>query len=90
MLSQQEFLSPHGLRSVSRRHRDAPFVFDFPELHASLDYELAESTTGLFGGNSNWCGPVWFPLNYLLVESIDRFADSSVTTSSSSTRPGPG
>jgi hypothetical protein len=74
MLSEQEFLSPHGLRSVSRRHRDAPFVLDLPELHASVDYEPAESTTGLFGGNSNWRGPVWFPVNYLLIEAIGRFA----------------
>ncbi|MGB8253913.1 MAG: glucosidase [Pseudonocardiaceae bacterium] len=74
MLSEQEFLSPHGLRSVSRHHRDVPFVLDLPELHASVDYEPAESTTGLFGGNSNWRGPVWFPVNYLLVEAIGRFA----------------
>ncbi len=74
MLSEQEFLSPHGLRSVSRRHRDAPFVLDLPELRASVDYEPAESTSGLFGGNSNWRGPVWFPVNYLLVEAIGRFA----------------
>ena len=74
MLSEQEFLSPHGLRSVSRRHRDAPFVLDLPELHASVDYEPAESTSGLFGGNSNWRGPVWFPVNYLIIEAIGRFA----------------
>ena len=74
MLSEQEFLSPHGLRSVSRHHRDAPFVLNLPELHASVDYEPAESTSGLFGGNSNWRGPVWFPVNYLLVEAISRFA----------------
>jgi hypothetical protein len=74
MLSEQEFLSPHGLRSVSRRHCDAPFVLNLPELHASVDYEPAESTSGLFGGNSNWRGPVWFPVNYLLIEAIGRFA----------------
>jgi hypothetical protein len=74
MLSEQEFLSLHGLRSVSRRHRDAPFMLDLPELHASVDYEPAESTSGLFGGNSNWRGPVWFPVNYLLIEAIGRFA----------------
>jgi hypothetical protein len=74
MLSEHEFLSPHGLRSVSRRHRDAPFELDLPELHASVDYEPAESTSGLFGGNSNWRGPVWFPTNYLLVEAVGRFA----------------
>jgi hypothetical protein len=74
MLSEQEFLSPHGLRSVSRHHRDAPFSIDLPELHASVDYEPAESTSGLFGGNSNWRGPIWFPTNYLLIEAIGRFA----------------
>jgi hypothetical protein len=74
MLSEQEFLSPHGLRSVSRRHAKAPFVLDLPELHASVDYEPAESTSGLFGGNSNWRGPVWFPVNYLVIEAIGRFA----------------
>ncbi len=74
MLDEREFLSPHGLRSVSRRHRDAPFVLDLPELHASGDYEPAESTTGLFSGNSNWRGPVWFPVNFLLVEAVRRFA----------------
>jgi hypothetical protein len=74
MLSEQEFLSPHGLRSVSRHHRDAPFSIDIPELHASVDYEPAESTSGLFGGNSNWRGPIWFPVNYLLIEALGRFA----------------
>lgn len=49
-------------------------MLDLPELHASVDYEPAESTSGLFGGNSNWRGPVWFPVNYLLVEAIGRFA----------------
>lgn len=74
MLDEAEFLSPHGLRSVSRRHLDAPFVLDLPELRASVGYEPAESTSGMFGGNSNWRGPVWFPVNHLLIESIRRFA----------------
>jgi hypothetical protein len=74
MLAEDEFLSPHGLRSLSRRHRDAPFVLDLPELSASVGYEPAESGTGLFGGNSNWRGPVWFPINFLLVEALGRFA----------------
>jgi hypothetical protein len=55
------------------RHRDAPFVLDLPELRVSVDYEPAESTTGLFGGNSNWRGPAWFPVNYLLIDAIGRF-----------------
>jgi hypothetical protein len=74
MLSEEEFLSPYGLRSVSRRHRERPFTLDLPELHAQVDYEPAESSTGLFGGNSNWRGPVWFPVNFLLVEAVRRFA----------------
>ncbi len=74
MLAEDEFLSPHGLRSVSQAHRAAPFVLDLPELHAEVDYEPAESTSGLFGGNSNWRGPIWFPVNFLLVEALRRFA----------------
>jgi hypothetical protein len=74
MLDEAEFLSPHGLRSVSRRHAAAPFVLQLPELQASVDYEPGESTTGLFGGNSNWRGPVWFPVNVLIVEGLRRFA----------------
>jgi hypothetical protein len=74
MLDEQEFLSPHGLRSVSRRHRDEPFVLELPGLRAAVDYEPAESTSGLFGGNSNWRGPVWFPVNHLLIEGLRRYA----------------
>lgn len=74
LLDEAEFLSPHGIRSVSRRHRAEPFVLDLPGLHASVDYEPAESTTGLFGGNSNWRGPVWFPVNVLVIEGLRRFA----------------
>jgi hypothetical protein len=74
VLDEQEFLSPHGLRSVSRRHLAEPFVLDLAELRATVDYEPGESTTGLFGGNSNWRGPVWFPLNVLIIEGLRRFA----------------
>jgi hypothetical protein len=74
MLDEEEFLGPHGLRSISRRHREQPFVLDLPELKASVGYEPAESRTGLFGGNSNWRGPVWFPVNHLLVGALRRFA----------------
>ena len=74
MLDEAEFLSPNGLRSVSRRHRDAPFVLELPELRAIVDYEPGESTTALFGGNSNWRGPVWFPVNVLVVEALRRYA----------------
>ena len=74
MLDEAEFLSPYGLRSLSRRHLAEPFVLDLPELRASVGYEPAESTTGLFGGNSNWRGPVWFPVNVLVIEGLRRFA----------------
>jgi hypothetical protein len=70
MLDEQEFLSPYGLRSLSRRHLEHPLVVALPGGEARLDYEPAEATTGLFGGNSNWRGPVWFPLNYLALESL--------------------
>jgi hypothetical protein len=74
MLDETEFLSPHGLRSVSRWHADHPFRLrvngmDFGE----VAYEPAESRSGLFGGNSNWRGPVWFPLNYLIIEALQKF-----------------
>ncbi|WP_231498274.1 MGH1-like glycoside hydrolase domain-containing protein [Pseudonocardia halophobica] len=68
-----EFLSPHGLRSVSAYHREHPYVLDAPGLHAEIDYEPAESTVAMFGGNSNWRGPVWFPVNHLVVTSLERY-----------------
>jgi len=73
MLSEDEFLSPHGLRAVSRYHRDHPFQIQLGGMTARVDYEPGESTTGLFGGNSNWRGPVWFPVNYLVIEALHRF-----------------
>jgi hypothetical protein len=73
MLDESEFLSPHGIRSVSRYHKDHPYALDLGGMAYSIDYEPAESTTGLFGGNSNWRGPVWFPLNYLLIEALQKF-----------------
>jgi hypothetical protein len=74
MLSEDEFLSAHGLRALSRRHRDEPFSIDLGGQAFTVDYEPAESTTGLFGGNSNWRGPIWFPVNHLLIEAVRRFA----------------
>ncbi|HUB06436.1 MAG TPA: glucosidase [Myxococcales bacterium] len=73
VLDEREFLSPHGVRSMSRWHRDHPYVFPVDGGEARVDYEPAESTTALFGGNSNWRGPVWFPINYLLIEALDRY-----------------
>jgi hypothetical protein len=73
MLDESEFLSPHGLRSLSRYHAAHPYVLRFDGVQYGIDYEPAESTTGVFGGNSNWRGPVWFPLNYLIIEALQRF-----------------
>jgi hypothetical protein len=73
MLDENEFLSPHGIRAVSRYHRDHPFVLKADGQEYSVRYEPAESTTNIFGGNSNWRGPVWFPVNYLMIESLQRF-----------------
>ena len=70
MLDPREFLSDHGLRALSRRHADAPLRVEVDGVTATLDYEPGESTSGLFGGNSNWRGPVWFPINYLLIEAL--------------------
>jgi hypothetical protein len=70
-----EFLSPHGLRSLSAIYRDLPFEFwASGQVAATIDYEPAESTIPLFGGNSNWRGPIWFPVNYLVIAALERFA----------------
>src|SRR5258708_33978999 len=73
MLDETEFLSPYGVRALSRYHLDHPYEVHVNGQVNRVDYEPAESTSGLFGGNSNWRGPVWFPLNYLLVESLQKF-----------------
>ena len=70
MLDEQEFLSPFGLRSLSRFHLEHPLVLDLHGSQARLDYEPAELTTPQFGGNSNWRGPVWFPFNFLAIQSL--------------------
>ena len=72
-LDPAEFLSANGLRSVSRYHAEHPFVLSLAGETHTIDYEPGESTSGSFGGNSNWRGPVWFPVNYLFIESIQRF-----------------
>ena len=74
MLDETEFLSPHGLRALSKYHQEHPFVMRHDGQEYRVDYEPAESTTGLFGGNSNWRGPVWFPVNYLMIESLQRYS----------------
>src|SRR5579872_4143204 len=73
MLDENEFLSPHGLRSLSRCHKDHPFIVQVDGRTYRVDYEPSESRTDMFGGNSNWRGPVWFPVNYLMIESLQRF-----------------
>jgi len=70
MLDPAEFLSDHGIRALSKRHEARPLEVAVDGVMARLDYEPGESTSGLFGGNSNWRGPVWMPINYLLVETL--------------------
>jgi hypothetical protein len=73
MLNEREFLSPCGIRSLSQHHRDHPYTLSVNGMEYRIEYQPAESTTGLFGGNSNWRGPIWFPVNYLLIESLQKF-----------------
>ena len=73
MFDEKEFLAPHGIRSLSRMHKDQPYKMSANGEEYEVEYEPAESSTGLFGGNSNWRGPIWFPVNYLLIESLQRF-----------------
>jgi hypothetical protein len=73
MLDEQEFLSPYGVRALSRYHKDHPYTLSTMGVDYRVAYEPAESSTNLFGGNSNWRGPVWFPVNYLIIESLQKF-----------------
>ena len=73
MLDESEFLSPHGIRSLSRYHREHPYTLRLDGAEHQIDYQPAESQTGLFGGNSNWRGPIWFPINFLIIEALQKF-----------------
>ena len=73
MLDEAEFLSDYGIRALSRYHKDNPYVLNVNGQAHTVSYEPAESRSGLFGGNSNWRGPIWFPVNYLLIESLQKF-----------------
>jgi len=73
MLDEREFLSPYGIRALSQVHRDHPYHLSVEGTDYRVDYEPAESSTNLFGGNSNWRGPIWFPVNFLLIESLQKF-----------------
>src|SRR5579883_71215 len=73
MLDENEFFSPFGIRAVSKYHQEHPYNLQLDGHTYCVQYEPAESTTGLFGGNSNWRGPIWFPVNYLIIEALWRF-----------------
>jgi hypothetical protein len=73
MLDESEFLSPYGIRAISKFHKNNPYVMRVNGTEHRVGYEPAESSTGLFGGNSNWRGPVWFPINFLLIEALQKF-----------------
>ena len=73
MLDEKEFLSPYGVRSMSQVHRENPFVLHLSGTEYRVDYNPGESMTNIFGGNSNWRGPIWMPVNYLLIESLQKF-----------------
>jgi hypothetical protein len=73
MLDESEFLSAYGVRALSRYHKDHPYVFHANGTEFTVSYTPGESDTNLFGGNSNWRGPVWFPVNFLIIESLQKF-----------------
>ena len=80
MLDEERFLGPHGICSISRWHLDHPYTFDVHGVEVRVEYQPAESTTGMFGGNSNWRGPVWFPINMLLIRALITTTGITATT----------
>jgi hypothetical protein len=73
MLDETEFLSDYGIRSISKYHEKNPFILKYENGESGISYVPSESTSGVFGGNSNWRGPIWMPVNFLLIESLYRF-----------------
>ncbi|MGZ5188692.1 MAG: MGH1-like glycoside hydrolase domain-containing protein, partial [Kaistella sp.] len=73
MVDEKEFLSDYGIRSMSKIYEDEPYKFTVDGQHFTVKYTPAESDSRMFGGNSNWRGPIWFPINFLIVESLQRF-----------------
>jgi hypothetical protein len=73
MLDESEFLAPYGVRALSRLYAGQPYVLQIDGAEYSVSYQPAESNSGIFGGNSNWRGPIWVPVNYLIIEALQRF-----------------
>jgi hypothetical protein len=73
MFDEEEFLSPHGIRSVSKYHEKHPYTYSVNGQNYSVDYEPAEGRTRMFGGNSNWRGPVWMPINYMIIQALRTY-----------------
>ena len=87
MLDENEFLSPHGIRALSRHHAEHPYCVLGARAGVSVDYLPAESDTGMFGGNSNWRGPIWMPVNVLLIRALLQYSPTTATRSRWNARP---
>ena len=89
MLDEQEFLSPYGIRSLSRYHAEHPFIFHVGDQEYRVSYLPAESDTGMFGGNSNWRGPIWMPVNALIIRGLLQYYATTGMISRSNVPPAP-